>query len=261
MVDNEEKPALFDIYPEYFSDFNVGNCPSTSYGTPLPVDNSFGLDISAQYCNEDTNPYAGSGKTPPEQVFNSYTYYGKILDKVQPDDPHAAAWAVELMGNPGNQSPSSEWEQIPAQFLLYYWSEGGGTSFAQSSDTTDPLEFMKLQHQDVQLMDDDLDWIIPDRTGPMGNGNTNTLFHLKEGVEQFMITDINNPGASALAQSTLPMMWDVLGQGNAVVWFNHAPGGANVLYLDGHVQFHKYPSRFPATIGLARIYGQWATWV
>ena len=24
--------------------------------------------------------------------------------------------------------------------------------------------------------------------------------------------------------------------------FNHIPGGSNVLYLDGHVQFQKYPA-------------------
>ena len=29
--------------------------------------------------------------------------------------------------------------------------------------------------------------------------------------------------------------------------FNHVPGGANVLYLDGHVAFEKYPGDFPVT--------------
>ena len=31
--------------------------------------------------------------------------------------------------------------------------------------------------------------------------------------------------------------------GNAV--FDHTPGGSNVLYLDGHVQFLKFPGDFP----------------
>jgi hypothetical protein len=43
-----------------------------------------------------------------------------------------------------------------------------------------------------------------------------------------MITDINNPGASALAQSTLAMMWDELGTN--VYNFSHKPGGSNVLF-------------------------------
>ena len=29
--------------------------------------------------------------------------------------------------------------------------------------------------------------------------------------------------------------------------FNHVPGGANVLYMDGHVEFEKYPGAFPAS--------------
>ena len=27
--------------------------------------------------------------------------------------------------------------------------------------------------------------------------------------------------------------------------FNHVPGGCNVLYMDGHVEFLKYPSDWP----------------
>jgi len=29
--------------------------------------------------------------------------------------------------------------------------------------------------------------------------------------------------------------------------FNHVPGGSNVLYMDGHVAFQKYPASFPIT--------------
>jgi prepilin-type processing-associated H-X9-DG protein len=28
---------------------------------------------------------------------------------------------------------------------------------------------------------------------------------------------------------------------------NHSPAGANVLYMDGHVEFVEYPSEFPMT--------------
>jgi len=27
--------------------------------------------------------------------------------------------------------------------------------------------------------------------------------------------------------------------------FNHVPGGSNVLYMDGHVEFERYPGDFP----------------
>ena len=40
--------------------------------------------------------------------------------------------------------------------------------------------------------------------------------------------------------------------------FNHVPGGSNVLFMDGHVSFLKYPAggvggRFPVTGSFARI--------
>jgi len=93
--------------------------------------------------------------------------------------------------------------------------------------------------------------------GGIGTGGGDTLQRLREGIERFMITDINNPGASAVAQSELPIMWDIVAgrvraEGanspeHGVGSFNHVPGGSNVLYMDGHVAFQKYPGgKFPA---------------
>lgn len=69
-------------------------------------------------------------------------------------------------------------------------------------------------------------------------GENVELYHLREGIERFFITDINNPAGSATAQSTLAVVWDVIG--TSVEIFNHVPGGANVLFMDGHVEFQKY---------------------
>ena len=74
---------------------------------------------------------------------------------------------------------------------------------------------------------------------------TVTLMKLKEGIERFMITDINNVAGSAQAQSTIPVYWDTSrGYTGAVDIdeFNHIPGGSNTLYMDGHVEFIKYPA-------------------
>jgi prepilin-type N-terminal cleavage/methylation domain-containing protein/prepilin-type processing-associated H-X9-DG protein len=62
---------------------------------------------------------------------------------------------------------------------------------------------------------------------------------LREGIERFFITDINNSFASAEAQSTIGVMMDNIA--DAAESFNHVPGGANLLYMDGHVEFLKYP--------------------
>ncbi|MBX7259268.1 MAG: prepilin-type N-terminal cleavage/methylation domain-containing protein [Candidatus Hydrogenedentes bacterium] len=78
-------------------------------------------------------------------------------------------------------------------------------------------------------------------------GGDSTVYRLREGIERFFISDINNPAASAKAQSELPVMWDMCwlpsdGWGS---YFSHVPGGGNVLYMDGHVTFLKYPSEWP----------------
>lgn len=83
-----------------------------------------------------------------------------------------------------------------------------------------------------------------------------TLFRLRQGIERFLISDVNNPAASAQAATTIPVMWDHIS--TSVKDFAHVPGGGNVLYLDGHVEFLVYPSgRFPMTEDSARIFGRY----
>ena len=84
-----------------------------------------------------------------------------------------------------------------------------------------------------------------------------TVYRLREGIERFLITDINNPAGSAQGQSTIPIMFDIIMtpqakdfaffNPNASGGFNHTPGGCNVLYMDGHVEFIRYPGEFPVT--------------
>ncbi len=91
-----------------------------------------------------------------------------------------------------------------------------------------------------------------------GSGGGNVLYRMKEGVERFLITDINNPAGSSMAQSSVPIMLDGIGSllnhggnpGNSIALvgrFNHVPGGMNVLWMDGHVEYLKYPGKHPCT--------------
>jgi prepilin-type processing-associated H-X9-DG protein len=66
------------------------------------------------------------------------------------------------------------------------------------------------------------------------------ILRLKEGVERFLVTDINDPQQFIDARERIPVMFD---------WpDNHQAGwGGNVLYLDGHVEFQEYPGEFPMT--------------
>ncbi len=72
-----------------------------------------------------------------------------------------------------------------------------------------------------------------------GNAGSDTIYRLREGIERFLITDINNPAASAQAQSDVAIAWDIVCDDPS--HFNHIPGGGNVLYMDGHVAFMRWP--------------------
>ena len=75
-------------------------------------------------------------------------------------------------------------------------------------------------------------------------GQSVTVNRLKEGIERFMITDINNAAGSSKAQSGIAVMWDTShASGGSVSTgeYNHLPGGSNILFMDGHVEFAKYP--------------------
>lgn len=54
------------------------------------------------------------------------------------------------------------------------------------------------------------DWEVIPGTGNAG-GDANR--RLREGIERFMVTDINNPASSAVAQSELAVMWDEISAG------------------------------------------------
>jgi len=83
--------------------------------------------------------------------------------------------------------------------------------------------------------------------------NDVTVYRLREGIERFFITDINNPAASSEAQSEIPIMYDQVTMDTS--GFNHVPGGGNVLYMDGHVDFLRYPSKYPVSTTWAFIAG------
>jgi prepilin-type N-terminal cleavage/methylation domain-containing protein/prepilin-type processing-associated H-X9-DG protein len=80
----------------------------------------------------------------------------------------------------------------------------------------------------------DLDWAMDPAIG-----GVNSFFRVKEGIERFCVADITNPGAGCCSQSAIPVMWDEI-SGDEAAHFNHAPGGCNVLYMDGHCEFLRY---------------------
>lgn len=82
----------------------------------------------------------------------------------------------------------------------------------------------------------------------IGTSNEGVVRRLRDGIERFILTDINNPASSSIGQVNVPVMWDTIGSnefgdsGDAAGVFNHLPGGCNVLFMDGHVEYVSYQS-------------------
>ena len=73
----------------------------------------------------------------------------------------------------------------------------------------------------------------------LGTESAPALMPLQEGVERFLITDINNPAGAAQVQSSIPITWEMPGP--------LRPDGGYVTYMDGHVEWVSYPGKFPMT--------------
>ena len=79
---------------------------------------------------------------------------------------------------------------------------------------TDPSQAFQLYDSDLSFEHENL--------------GAATIYRLREGIERFLITDINNPAASAKAQSEITVMFDMVQSpiaGDPLSRFNHMPGG------------------------------------
>jgi len=201
-------PDMVALYPEYLSDPQVLLCPSDADGS-----GNNPLEIVADD-GSGTCGYAGL-VTHGDQ---SYNYIGFTLDRVNEDGPQV----TQPFPGPG---------QLVAMASMF-----GLVLFNQDRSDDGPID-----------ADLDLATVGFDGQG-IGNGGGDIIYRLREGIERFLITDINNPAASARAQSNLPIMWDnIAAKPGGSVGYNHVPGGCNVLYLDGHVSFVRQGQEFPAT--------------
>jgi len=244
------------VYPDYISDWNVFLCPSDPDGS----DANEVLDIVPQ----TENDVPGAAVCPasavgvPQQLDGSYIYLGHLYDMADLSDPKIDSGLLGLEDGLAGDIPV----QLTAGLVLV------------TSQTPDPFDAdtwpaANLQEAEdiLSILDDDLDveaigaGLIAQSDQPgfggIGNGGSNTIFRLREGIERFLITDINNPGISQAAASTLPVAWDLINlapQGAGE--FNHVPGGSNVLFADGHVEFLRYSEgveEFPVNGQFARI--------
>jgi prepilin-type N-terminal cleavage/methylation domain-containing protein/prepilin-type processing-associated H-X9-DG protein len=238
------------LYPEYWTDINAAICPSDNRVDGTSVWNKFGIendwqaqvarvtgsDSTSQACRAGLlsvpvsyayMPYATQNMeqfADCSRVFSVLLWSSSHFPPIQTWDPHeivavGCPQAWDMSDNPTGDNVS--WE--PG---LHFWPWDGD------------LEGTALSFPDMQM--------------------PGKYYRLREGIERFFITDINNPAGSAKAQSEIGVMWDAWGStvpgsfsGSdsstdvGEVTFNHLPGGSNALFMDGHVEFRRYGSGYP----------------
>ena len=263
--DNELDDADFfadmnAIYPEYLTDPGVLICPSDA-----------GLEGTVTETIDQVTD-DGSGLCPRicvgqiTQSDESYVYTGWALDLLEDNNP---AIDSAFLGLPGGVTVNAQLAGVLAYLSLGDPSVPGRAIFGENPITFDDPLTANINEDNDQYLDRDINLaglpvlggvFNPLNVGTGGSGDN--ILRLREGIERFVITDINNPAASARAQSQFVVTWDTIssnqGSATGTGLYNHIPGGSNALYMDGHVQFNKYPGKFPASktnAGLTSFFG------
>ncbi len=232
-------PLIGAVYPEYLTDPAILFCPSDA------------LDRLSNHQLPDgtltlLNRVPGNRQEGVEAVDASYTYMPWALDRVSDTDPldfslrllHRLLEVADVIGL--SDADILNMAEGPEQFI----------------DTTHSLFRATRPHRHGSgpaanaALRGEADSDRKVEPG-IGNGGGDTVYRLRQGIERFLITDVNNPAASARAQSDLFVMYDNVAL--TVSMFNHIPGGANVLYMDGHVEFVRYPGRPPVNPKMAAV--------
>lgn len=244
---------LDDTYPNYFSDAGALVCPSDAdsdrkkFTNPVSQLTDLGLHCDA--------PCRGW-----QQAHTSYIYFGYVFDKLisAGEVNYATIAQLLIMGD----DPAYGWNALHqgmtigginlqlAAFLDVVTTFGSLEILNYASDTGVRGATENLLNRGIRV--GPVAEVVPvgggvplpnytllDPGAVLGTGQGHTIHRLNEGVARFLITDVNNLAAANIAQSTVVAAFDHISVDPEL--FNHVPIGANVLFMDGHVEFFGRP--------------------
>ncbi|MFP4501066.1 MAG: type II secretion system protein [Candidatus Hydrogenedentota bacterium] len=215
------------MFPEYLTDLEVVWCPSWVGKAATPIER---YDMGTRANGIPLGNQNGIIE-PAELLKAPYNYTGWLfIDAVN-------FLGFEKVGTPGS---------------------GVGGRFEGSDYNGTPLGELAAENVATGGAASDEDFVVSEANAGTQAGDGDTIYRLREGIERFLITDINDPAAGARSQSRIPVMWDHLTP--QIKGSGHVPAGMNVLYMDGHVTFAKYRTAeepWVATIDGPRILGRY----
>jgi prepilin-type N-terminal cleavage/methylation domain-containing protein/prepilin-type processing-associated H-X9-DG protein len=226
------------IYPEYLTDLAINRCPSAGSRTGWS-------DFTLAYPEAPNDQFCHEAHSYFLTVVDTATGEYGTLDWNDPKSP-CTNGKYFVANYPG-------YMYLPKVFQAEWFSDvANAQMFKDILDDNQNAPNPTITYIG-NWIDKDLNINL---VTPLATGATSVrAMHLREGVERFLITDINNAGASSKAQSTVPVMLDraasKLGGGISSSSFTHVPGGANILLMDGHVEFVKYPATNPTHFPLS----------
>ncbi len=231
-------PWVVGIYPEYLTDPNIVFCPSDAELADAKSKAQYeaGDPRAGEWCFGNTAAWTGNGGACARAVDASYAYFGWVLDLIDYTDPIQPLSDFTMLATFAQQSgidPTVLATPVSSQMAMVL-EKVLGDNFAQILQFQNGLlqGMLPAIDQDVNTEGNGITSV------PVGNGGGNTIYRMREGIERFLITDINNPSAANMAQSEVFIMCDQLSTEPGM--YNHVPGGSNVLYMDGHVEFQRY---------------------